>query len=172
MNNFYGGQAGKDFSLAKVFNNKKEALEDLEKGIASSVSVGEFIVISYGDRIKYPLLSSKPVTDNLQTDYYFIKKGTEIELYKTGNPSCINTWTFTTIIDKHEISTFELNLLTDNNQSYNACFYVKDYDSEGSFKKNDLMKGGWFYRFIAQMLGPTPVFKPECPVEYKKIDKP
>jgi hypothetical protein len=56
MNNFYGGQAGKDFTLAKVFNNKEEAVKDLELAIASPIGVGEFIVISYGDRINYPLL--------------------------------------------------------------------------------------------------------------------
>lgn len=49
MVNFYGGQPGKDFRLAKIFNNKQEVIDDLNKGIVSSIGVGEFVIISYGD---------------------------------------------------------------------------------------------------------------------------
>lgn len=51
MQSFYGGPAGQSFEIKQVFSSyygPNGAQEDLTKGWASSISVGEFIMISYG----------------------------------------------------------------------------------------------------------------------------
>lgn len=63
MLSFYGGPAGKDFSIAKVFNNKKELDADLTLGLTSAVQPGDFALISYGD----PNTGTK-FSDNLKID--------------------------------------------------------------------------------------------------------
>lgn len=45
---FYGGRQGKDFSISSVFPNKVKMDEDLAMSWTSPVSVGEYVVISYG----------------------------------------------------------------------------------------------------------------------------
>ena len=37
MLSFYGGPAGKDFSIAKIFKNKKELDADLALGLTSAI---------------------------------------------------------------------------------------------------------------------------------------
>ena len=85
MVNFYGGQPGKDFRIAHVFKNKKEALADLNQGIVSPIGVGEYIVISYGD------VDSNDYLNNLNEDGNeksyngcFYKKDYETNEAKTG----------------------------------------------------------------------------------------
>lgn len=63
MLSFYGGPAGKDFSIAKVFNNKKELDADLALGLTSEVQPDDFVLISYGD----PNAGTK-FSDNLKID--------------------------------------------------------------------------------------------------------
>lgn len=63
MLSFYGGPAGKDFSIAKVFNNKKELDADLTLGLTSAVQPDDFVLISYGD----PNTGTK-FSDNLKID--------------------------------------------------------------------------------------------------------
>lgn len=63
MLSFYGGPAGKDFSIAKVFNNKKELDADLTLGLTSAVQPEDFVLISYGD----PNTGTK-FSDNLKID--------------------------------------------------------------------------------------------------------
>lgn len=51
MQSFYGGPAGQSFEIKQVFSSyygPNGAQEDLTKGWASSISVGEFIMVSYG----------------------------------------------------------------------------------------------------------------------------
>lgn len=52
MTNFYGGQPGKSFDISWVFNSRFGAgntiEEDINKGWSSPISVGSFVVISYG----------------------------------------------------------------------------------------------------------------------------
>ena len=63
MLSFYGGPAGKDFSIAKVFNNKKELDADLALGLKSEVQPDDFVLISYGDPN-----SGTDFSDNLKVD--------------------------------------------------------------------------------------------------------
>lgn len=51
MLSFYGGPAGKDFSIAKIFNNKVEMDADLAIGVKSQIYEGDYILISYGDPV-------------------------------------------------------------------------------------------------------------------------
>lgn len=45
---FYGGRKGQDFYVKEIFPNKVALDEDLNKRWVSPISVGEFVVISYG----------------------------------------------------------------------------------------------------------------------------
>lgn len=49
MLSFYGGPAGKDFTIAKVFPNKAKMDEDAALGNDSTVYAGDYVLISYGD---------------------------------------------------------------------------------------------------------------------------
>lgn len=49
MNSFYGGPAGQNFEIKRVFSSYTELKADVEKGWKSSVGVGEYVMISYGD---------------------------------------------------------------------------------------------------------------------------
>lgn len=51
MQSFYGGPAGQSFEIKKIFESyygPDGAQVDLDKGWASSISVGEFVMVSYG----------------------------------------------------------------------------------------------------------------------------
>lgn len=48
MLSFYGGPAGKDFRIAKVFQNKVELDADLT-ATSSDIQAGDYVLISYGD---------------------------------------------------------------------------------------------------------------------------
>lgn len=49
MLSFYGGPAGKDFTIAKVFPNKAAMDADVALGNDSTIYVGDYVLISYGD---------------------------------------------------------------------------------------------------------------------------
>ena len=49
MLSFYGGPAGKDFTIAKTFPNKAEMDADIALGNDSTIYVGDYVLISYGD---------------------------------------------------------------------------------------------------------------------------
>lgn len=49
MLSFYGGPAGKDFTIAKVFPNKVKMDEDVALGNDSPIYAGDYVLISYGD---------------------------------------------------------------------------------------------------------------------------
>lgn len=49
MLSFYGGPAGKDFTIAKIFPNKAKMDEDVALGNDSPIYVGDYVLISYGD---------------------------------------------------------------------------------------------------------------------------
>lgn len=49
MNSFYGGPAGQSFEIKRVFSSYTELKADTEKGWKSSIGVGEYVMISYGD---------------------------------------------------------------------------------------------------------------------------
>ena len=49
MLSFYGGPAGKDFTIAKVFPNKAKMDEDVALGNDSTIYAGDYVLISYGD---------------------------------------------------------------------------------------------------------------------------
>ena len=52
MWNFYGGPSGQSFEIKEVFTSKNgltnSLANDLSKGWTSPISVGEFVVVSYG----------------------------------------------------------------------------------------------------------------------------
>lgn len=49
MLSFYGGPAGKDFTIANIFSNKAEMDKDVALGNDSTIYVGDYVLISYGD---------------------------------------------------------------------------------------------------------------------------
>lgn len=49
MLSFYGGPAGKDFTIAETFPNKAKMDEDVALGNDSPIYVGDYVLISYGD---------------------------------------------------------------------------------------------------------------------------
>lgn len=49
MLSFYGGPAGKDFTIAKIFPNKTAMDADIELGNDSPIYAGDYVLISYGD---------------------------------------------------------------------------------------------------------------------------
>lgn len=49
MLSFYGGPAGKDFTIAKIFPNKAEMDADIALGNDSPIYAGDYALISYGD---------------------------------------------------------------------------------------------------------------------------
>lgn len=49
MLSFYGGPAGKDFTIAKVFPNKAAMDADVALGNDSTIYAGDYVLISYGD---------------------------------------------------------------------------------------------------------------------------
>ena len=49
MLSFYGGPAGKDFTIAKVFPNKTAMDADVALGNDSTIYAGDYVLISYGD---------------------------------------------------------------------------------------------------------------------------
>lgn len=49
MLSFYGGPAGKDFTIAKIFDSKASLDADIAAGDASSVYAGDYVLVSYGD---------------------------------------------------------------------------------------------------------------------------
>ena len=49
MLSFYGGPAGKDFTIAETFPNKTEMDADIALGNDSPIHVGDYVLISYGD---------------------------------------------------------------------------------------------------------------------------
>lgn len=48
MESFYGGLNGQSFSIKEKFTSKYQMDKDLSKGWTSPISVGEFVVVSYG----------------------------------------------------------------------------------------------------------------------------
>ena len=49
MLSFYGGPAGKDFTIAKIFPNKAAMDADIALGHNSPIYTGDYVLISYGD---------------------------------------------------------------------------------------------------------------------------
>lgn len=62
MLSFYGGPAGKDFTIAKVFPNKAAMDADVALGNDSTIYAGDYVLISYGDP------NSPEFSTNLTTD--------------------------------------------------------------------------------------------------------
>ncbi len=49
MLSFYGGPAGKDFTITKIFDSKASLDADIAAGDASEVYAGDYVLVSYGD---------------------------------------------------------------------------------------------------------------------------
>ena len=49
MLSFYGGPAGKDFTIAKIFDSKASLDADIAAGDASEIYAGDYVLVSYGD---------------------------------------------------------------------------------------------------------------------------
>lgn len=62
MLSFYGGPAGKDFTIAKIFDSKASLDADIAAGDASEIYVGDYVLVSYGDP------NSTAFSDNKQKD--------------------------------------------------------------------------------------------------------
>lgn len=48
MQSFYGGPAGQSFEIKQIFTSYQELLQDISQGWKSPISVGEFVMVSYG----------------------------------------------------------------------------------------------------------------------------
>lgn len=62
MLSFYGGPAGKDFTIAGTFPNKAKMDADIALGNDSPIYVGDYVLISYGDP------NSPKFAENLEAD--------------------------------------------------------------------------------------------------------
>lgn len=62
MLSFYGGPAGKDFTIAKTFDSKFSLDADIAAGDASEIYAGDYVLVSYGDP------NSTAFSDNKQKD--------------------------------------------------------------------------------------------------------
>ena len=62
MLSFYGGPAGKDFAIAKIFPNKTAMDADIALGNDSPIYAGDYVLISYGD------LNQPEFAENLTAD--------------------------------------------------------------------------------------------------------
>lgn len=49
MLSFYGGPAGKDFTIAKIFTSKAKLDADIAAGDNTDVYTGDYVLVSYGD---------------------------------------------------------------------------------------------------------------------------
>lgn len=49
MLSFYGGPAGRDFTIAKIFDSKASLDADIAAGDASEIYAGDYVLVSYGD---------------------------------------------------------------------------------------------------------------------------
>lgn len=49
MLSFYGGPAGKDFTIAKIFDSKASLDADIAAGDTSEIYAGDYVLVSYGD---------------------------------------------------------------------------------------------------------------------------
>ena len=49
MLSFYGGPAGKDFTIARTFDSKASLDADIAAGDASEIYAGDYVLVSYGD---------------------------------------------------------------------------------------------------------------------------
>lgn len=49
MLSFYGGPAGKDFTIAKIFDSKASLDADIAAGDVSEIYAGDYVLVSYGD---------------------------------------------------------------------------------------------------------------------------
>lgn len=52
MTSFYGGPKGQDFEINHIFSNKAELIADLEQRWVSPVSLGSYVMISYGGNLE------------------------------------------------------------------------------------------------------------------------
>lgn len=62
MLSFYGGPAGKDFTIAETFDSKASLDADIAAGDASKIYAGDYVLVSYGDP------NSTAFSDNRQKD--------------------------------------------------------------------------------------------------------
>ena len=60
MLSFYGGPAGKDFTIAKIFPNKAAMDADIALGHDSPIYTGDYVLISYGDPNHQSLKRTSP----------------------------------------------------------------------------------------------------------------
>lgn len=75
MLSFYGGPAGKDFRIAKVFQNKVELDADLT-ATSSDIQAGDYVLISYGDP------NTKSFSTNLAKDANAYSKNYNATIWK------------------------------------------------------------------------------------------
>lgn len=67
---FYGGQQGKNFEIAGIFNNKIEMMADLMKRYESKIAIGDLVLISYGMPNADPDTSSYRDNATIDKDVY------------------------------------------------------------------------------------------------------
>lgn len=85
MISFYGGPAGQSFNIKKVFSTYAELLNDINKGWKSEISVGEFVMISYGE----PASTNYETNSNVDLKAGYGNKNSTLwqKIYNEGNTS-------------------------------------------------------------------------------------
>ena len=74
MLSFYGGPAGKDFTIAKIFPNKTAMDADIALGNDSPIYTGDYVLISYGDPNQPEFAENLTADDNISYNATLWKK--------------------------------------------------------------------------------------------------
>ena len=154
MYSFYGGQKGQDFRISKIFENRSEdLLKDLQARWYSSINVGDYVFINYGniadsDKIN---ITSEGKIEEIPSNY---NRNLNIDLLNCGKSYTNSIWQKVYIDDSKEISpqfpdsennvfvfiNFEENeVLQDSNNNY----YVQINDGNVLRKQPTDKNGNW-----------------------------
>lgn len=145
MGRFYTDPSGHIFNLRDIFSNYGDLVADLSKGWNSSIAIGEYILISYGDRNK------KCYSINPNTRYYTDSTCTSaagratvcIDVNWNGDtetPATISINSQTYFVKQEDIdeqSVYDRNAAKDLNniqgyerKSYNGILFQKYYNAD------------------------------------------
>lgn len=156
MSSFYGGKPGKDFRIAKVFNNKAEMISDLQQKWTSSIPVGEYVFINYGDSSNGTIEYKENETVNINGQIYTYPK--DMSRYERNR-----------YIDETCIIGTEA-----DGKLYNTTLWVKKYTKDGQtlddfgYLDKYLVSedSGLGYYLIASLKGAVPIID----VQYEVIN--
>ena len=154
MYSFYGGQKGQDFRISKIFENRSEdLLKDLQARWYSSINVGDYVFINYGNIADSDKINITPEgkIEEIPSNY---NRNLNIDLLNCGKSYTNSIWQKVYIDDSKEISpqfpdsennvfvfiNFEENeVLQDSNNNY----YIQINDGNVLRKQPTDKNGNW-----------------------------